>query len=113
MEKIESLEELDISGTAIRQPPSSIFLMKNLKELSFRGCKGPPSSTSCSWRFPFNLMLSSLSGLCSLTKLDLSDCNIQEGAIPRDICNLSSLEELYLSKNSFVSLPAFFLRWKS
>ncbi|KAH9725662.1 ADP-ribosyl cyclase/cyclic ADP-ribose hydrolase [Citrus sinensis] len=106
MEKIESLEELDISGTAIRQPPSSIFLMKNLKELSFRGCKGPPSSTSCSWRFPFNLMLSSLSGLCSLTKLDLSDCNIQEGAIPRDICNLSSLEELYLSKNSFVSLPA-------
>ncbi|KDO45460.1 hypothetical protein CISIN_1g001889mg [Citrus sinensis] len=106
MEKIESLEELDISGTAIRQPPSSIFLMKNLKELSFRGCKGPPSSTSCSWRFPFNLMLPSLSGLCSLTKLDLSDCNIQEGAIPRDIGNLSSLEELYLSKNSFVSLPA-------
>ncbi|KAH9782180.1 ADP-ribosyl cyclase/cyclic ADP-ribose hydrolase [Citrus sinensis] len=84
--QVESLEELDISGTAIRRPPSSIFLMKNLKALSFRGCNGPPSSASWYLHLPFNLtgkcscpvalMLPSLSGLCSLTKLDLSDCPV-------------------------------------
>ncbi|KAJ4712974.1 putative Disease resistance protein [Melia azedarach] len=114
--KVESLEELDVSGTAIRQPISSIFLLKNLKTLSFRGCKGPPASTSCFSCFlifvnlarssnPMGLVLPSLSALSSLTKLDLSDCNIGEGAIPSDLCNLLSLEELNLSKNNFVSLP--------
>ncbi|KDO42536.1 hypothetical protein CISIN_1g012027mg [Citrus sinensis] len=114
--QVESLEELDISGTAIRCPPSSIFLMKNLKTLSFRGCNGPPSSASCYLPFPINLMrrssdlgalmLPSLSGLGSLTKLDLSDCGLGEGAIPSDIGNLHSLKTLYLSKNNFVTLPA-------
>ncbi|KAK9205256.1 hypothetical protein WN943_015523 [Citrus x changshan-huyou] len=113
---VESLEELDISGTAIRRPPSSIFLMKNLKALSFRGCNGPPSSASCHLPFPINLMrrssdlgalmLPSLSGLGSLTKFDLSDCGLGEGAIPSDIGNLHSLKTLYLSKNNFVTLPA-------
>ncbi|XP_024954080.2 TMV resistance protein N-like [Citrus sinensis] len=114
--QVESLEELDISGTAIRQPPSSIFLMKNLRTLSFSECNGPPSSTSWHFHFPFNLMakssypvplmLPSLSGLCSLTKLDLRDCSLGEGVIPNDIGNLCSLKALYLSKNSFVRLPA-------
>ncbi|KAK9180199.1 hypothetical protein WN943_029406 [Citrus x changshan-huyou] len=114
--QVESLEELDISGTAIRRPPSSIFLMKNLRTLSFSGCNGPPSSTSWHLHLPFNLMgkssypvalmLPSLSGLCSLTKLDISDCNLGEGAIPSDIGNLCSLKELYLSRNNFVTLPA-------
>ncbi|KDO37931.1 hypothetical protein CISIN_1g047302mg [Citrus sinensis] len=51
--KVDSLEELDISGTAIRQ----------------------------------------LSRLCSLTKWDLSDCNlpVEGGEIPRDICYLCLL----------------------
>ena len=114
--QVESLEELDISGTAIRRPPFSIFLMKNLKALSFRGFTGPPSSASRYLPFftnlmqkstcPVALMLSSLSGLCSLTKLDLSDCGLREGAIPSDIGNLHSLKELRLSKNNFVTLPA-------
>ncbi|KAK9205242.1 hypothetical protein WN943_015509 [Citrus x changshan-huyou] len=114
--QVESLEELDISGTAIMCPPSSIFLMKNLKALSFRGCNGPPSSASCYLPFPINLMrrgsdlgalmLPSLSGLGSLTKLDLSDCGLGEGAITSDIGNLHSLKTLYLSKNNFVTLPA-------
>ncbi|KAH9781795.1 hypothetical protein KPL71_008615 [Citrus sinensis] len=111
--QVESLEELDISETAVRRPPSSIFLMKNLRTLSLFGCNGPPS-----WHLhlPFNLMgkssclvalmLPSLSGLRSLTKLDLSDCGLGEGAIPSDIGNLHSLNELYLSKNNFVTLPA-------
>ncbi|KAH9714411.1 ADP-ribosyl cyclase/cyclic ADP-ribose hydrolase [Citrus sinensis] len=114
--QVESLEELDISGTATRRPPSSIFLMKNLKTLSFSGCNGPPSTASCHLNLPFNLMrksscpvalmLPSLSGLCSLSKLDLGDCGLREGAILSDICNLHSLKELYLSGNNFVTLPA-------
>ncbi|KAH9781755.1 ADP-ribosyl cyclase/cyclic ADP-ribose hydrolase [Citrus sinensis] len=119
--QVESLEELDISGTAIRQPPSSIFLMKNLKELSCRGCKGSPSSASWFLRSPINLMRwssdpvalslpSSLSGLCSLTKLDISDYDLGEGAIPSSIGDLCSLEKLCLSRNSFVSLPASIYR---
>ncbi|XP_031249162.1 TMV resistance protein N-like [Pistacia vera] len=114
--QVESLEKLDLSETALRQPVSSIFVMKNLKELSFRGCKGPPSNSWCS-NFPFSLMsrrisdpmvlmLPSLSGSCSLTKLDLSDCNLQEGAIPSDFFgSLSSLWSLNLSRNNFVSPP--------
>ncbi|XP_052294995.1 TMV resistance protein N-like isoform X3 [Citrus sinensis] len=119
--QVESLEKLDISVTARRQPPSSIFLMKNLKELSCRGCKGSPSSASRFLRFPINLMRwssdpvalslpSSLSGLCSLTKLDISDCDLGEGAIPSSIGDLCSLEWLLLSGNSFVSLPASIYR---
>lgn len=52
------------------------------------------------------LRLTSLLGLCSLTKLDISDCNLGEGAIPSDIGSICSLKELYLSKNRFTSLPA-------
>ncbi|KAH9781778.1 ADP-ribosyl cyclase/cyclic ADP-ribose hydrolase [Citrus sinensis] len=122
--QIESLEQLDISGTAIRQPPSSIFFMKNLKELSFSGCKGSPSSTSWFMGFPMNLMRrssdpvalslpSSLSSLCSLTKLDISYCDLGEGAIPSSIGDLCSLERLLLSGNNFFTLPASINRLSS
>ncbi|KAH9725723.1 ADP-ribosyl cyclase/cyclic ADP-ribose hydrolase [Citrus sinensis] len=114
--QIESLEELDISGTAIRRPASSIFLMKNIKTLSFSGCCGQPSSTSWHLQFLFNwkrrssdlgaLSLISLSGLCSLSKLDLSYCDLGEGTIPSGIGSLYSLKKLYMSGNNFVSLPA-------
>ena len=109
----ESVEELDVSGTAIREVPSSIGLLKNLKVLSFTGCKGLSSFNSTSWYdlLPFSsrpkiadpMGLSSLSGLCSLTKLNLRDCNLRE--IPNDIGCLFSLEEIDLSENSFVCLP--------
>ncbi|GAY64451.1 hypothetical protein CUMW_233730 [Citrus unshiu] len=119
--QVESLEKLDISGTAIRQPPSSIFLMKNLKELSCRGCKGSPSSPSWFLGFPMNLMRrssdlvalslpSSLSGLCSLTKLDISYSDLGEGAIPSSIGDLCSLEKLCLGGNNFFTLPASIYR---
>ncbi|XP_031262885.1 TMV resistance protein N-like [Pistacia vera] len=113
--QVENLERLDLSGTAVRRPTSSIFFMNNLKKLSFRGCKGQPSSPWY-WPFPFNLMsgrrsdpiitlkLPSLLGLPSLTALDLSDCNL--GAIPSEVGNLVSLQYLHLGKNNFVSLPS-------
>ena len=111
---LEGLEELDVSGTAIREPPSSIFCLKNLKILSFQGCNGL-SSKSWSWKKPLNfllmtktsdlmgLVLPSVSGLCSLTRLNIRYCNLQ--AIPSDIGSLSLLEKLDLSGNNFVLIP--------
>ncbi|KAH9725779.1 ADP-ribosyl cyclase/cyclic ADP-ribose hydrolase [Citrus sinensis] len=116
-DRVESLEGLDSSGTALWNPVSSIFSMQNYQALSFLGSKLPQSSSSLYFPFPINSMqmrsshtvalrLTSLLGLCSLTKLDISDCNLGEGAIPSDIGNICSLKELYLSKNRFTSLPA-------
>ena len=96
--KVESLEEFDVSGTSIRQPPASIFFLKNLKVLSFDGCKRIAVN-------PTDQRLPSLSGLCSLEVLDLCACNLKEGALPEDIGCLSSLKSLDLSRNNFVSLP--------
>ncbi|XP_062017321.1 disease resistance protein RUN1-like [Rosa rugosa] len=132
----ECLEELDVSGTAIREPPPSIGLLKNLKELSCRGCKAAspkpwymrlpfglslersqdPSSKF--WNMiPFRLSLArtphptswaprSFASLRSLVKLDLTDCNLFEGAIPNDISCMASLTKLNLSRNHFASLPS-------
>ncbi|KAH9725851.1 ADP-ribosyl cyclase/cyclic ADP-ribose hydrolase [Citrus sinensis] len=116
-DRVESLEGLDSSGTALWNPVSSIFSMQNYQALSFLGSKLPQSSSSPYFPFPINSMkmrsshtvalrLTSLLGLCSLTKLDLSDCDLGEGFIPNDIGNLRSLKVLCLSNNSFVSLPA-------
>nr|POF00248.1 tmv resistance protein n [Quercus suber] len=110
---VESLEKLNVSGIALREPPSSVVMLENLKELSFRGCKGPPPKL---WNklFPFNLtprrsqnpvslFLPSLLGMCSLTSLDLKDCSLQ--TITNDIGNLSSISYLNLSENHFSCLP--------
>ncbi|XVE50270.1 hypothetical protein DITRI_Ditri01bG0148700 [Diplodiscus trichospermus] len=117
LQQVEFLEELDLSGTAIRKPPSFIFQFKNLKVLSFHGCKGPPSKLRPKFLSLFKLlhrgstnsmalMLPPMLGLRSLTKLSLSDCHLWEGTIPSDICHLSSLKELDLSGNNFIYLPA-------
>ncbi|KAK8329791.1 hypothetical protein V6Z11_A11G356000, partial [Gossypium hirsutum] len=55
-------------------------------------------------------MLPSLSGLSSLRELNLRDCNLCEGDIPRDISGLSSLIHLDLSGNNFISIPVSFTR---
>lgn len=120
--EIECLKELDLSGTALSELPSSIALMKNLEVLSFRGCKGPSPKSGHSFPHfgsfqrnspePTGLVPTSLSDWYSVRKLDLSDCIFCEGAIPDDIGCLSSLEELNLGGNNFVSLPAS-IRWLS
>ncbi|XP_040363545.1 TMV resistance protein N isoform X2 [Rosa chinensis] len=113
---IACLEKLDVSGSGIRKVPSFIRLLKNLKELSFARCK---AQSPKSWNMMFNpfqllrkkshiptgLSLTCLSGLHSLTYLDLSDCNLSEEAIPSDFGCLASLRILHLSKNQFVGLP--------
>ncbi|PRQ22127.1 putative toll-like receptor, P-loop containing nucleoside triphosphate hydrolase [Rosa chinensis] len=113
---VACLENLDVSGSGTRELPSSIGLLKNLKELSLAGCKAESPE---SWNMMFNpfqllrkrshipagLSLPCLSGLHSLTELDLSDCNLSEEALPSDFGCLSSLRDLNLSRNQFSRLP--------
>ncbi|XP_040363077.1 TMV resistance protein N isoform X2 [Rosa chinensis] len=108
---VEGLEELDISGTAIRQMPSSIVYHKNLKVLSCSNCDRQ-LSTSLLFRSSPSLcpalgMLSpsSFSGFSSLTSLNLSYCNLFDGAIPNNLDHLSSLKDLFLGGNNFTSIP--------
>ncbi|CDP20074.1 unnamed protein product, partial [Coffea canephora] len=111
-----SLKELYVDGTAISKLPSSILLLKNLKTLSFRGCKAKASrkcrAFSPSWlrgqksQNSTGLVFPSVSGLNSLAKLDLSDCNLSDKGLPCDLGSLSSLVELNLGKNNFTSISA-------
>ncbi|XP_040997963.1 disease resistance protein RUN1-like isoform X2 [Juglans microcarpa x Juglans regia] len=55
---------------------------------------------------PINLLLPrSFSWLSSVVSLDLSDCNLLDGAFPDDLSRLSSLQSLNLSRNGFICLP--------
>ncbi|XP_040997966.1 disease resistance protein RUN1-like [Juglans microcarpa x Juglans regia] len=55
---------------------------------------------------PINFLLPrSFSRLSSLVSLDLSDCNLLDGALPDDLDRLSSLHSLNLSGNNFTRLP--------
>ncbi|KAF7815232.1 TMV resistance protein N-like [Senna tora] len=119
----KAMEELDVSGTAIKEVPSSIFLLENLKFLSFKGCKGTSPRQAGNFPIPFgwkhklnnpsiSTMLtlpSSLPSLPLLKELDLSYCNLSDESLPKDLSNLSSLESLHLRGNNFVNLPATFI----
>ncbi|RVW45278.1 TMV resistance protein N [Vitis vinifera] len=93
---MRKLRELDLSGTAIEELPSSSSFehLKALKILSFNRCS------------KLNKIPIDVCCLSSLEVLDLSYCNIMEGGIPSDICRLSSLKELNLKSNDFRSIPA-------
>ena len=52
-----------------------------------------------------HLILNSSSDLSSLIFLDLSYCNLSDGAIPNDLGHLSSLEIVNLSGNKFARIP--------
>ncbi|XP_062018724.1 disease resistance protein RUN1-like isoform X1 [Rosa rugosa] len=113
---VACLEKLDVSGSGIREVPSFIGLLKNLKELFLAGFK---AQSPKSWNMMFNpfellrkrshiptrLSLPCLFSLHSLARLDLSDCNLFDEAIPSDFGCLASLRILKLSKNQFVKLP--------
>ena len=114
---LQRLAQLHADGTAITQPPDSIVLLRNLQVLIYPGCKilAPTSlgslfsfwllhrnsSNGISLRLP-----SGFSSFRSFTNLDLSDCKLIEGAIPKKIFSLISLKKLDLSRNNFLSIPA-------
>ncbi|KAK9944031.1 hypothetical protein M0R45_009615 [Rubus argutus] len=109
--EMECLEQLWISQTAIRELPFLLH-MKNLKTLDFSGSRVIRKHDVGFGRLlgrkslePVPLVLPSLRALCSLVALNLSDHNLCEGDIPDDIGCLSSLQQLNLSGNNFVTLP--------
>ncbi|CAL5416798.1 unnamed protein product [Camellia sinensis] len=113
---MESLTELLADGIAIKQLPFSIGQLKNLRSLSLKGCHRLFTPVSClsfilSWVFQrknpnsIRFLPSSISGWCSLTKLDLRDCNLSEEDFPVNFGNLSSLRALDLDGNNFCILP--------
>ncbi|XP_043715012.1 disease resistance protein RPV1-like isoform X2 [Telopea speciosissima] len=110
---MECLKELLADGTAIKQLPSSIWLLKNLRVFSLSGYKGSSLESwhSYLWslglrrKSPSSPLAASFSGLCSLKRLLLRDCSLSDGAIPHDFGSLCLLEELDLSYNRFSSLP--------
>nr|XP_023923960.1 TMV resistance protein N-like [Quercus suber] len=124
--KIGGLEELDLSGTAVTGLPSSIVHLKNLKVLSLSGCMGPSSkSFNKLTRFPLmqprrspnpmDMLERSLIGLCSLTKLDLSYCNVQTISNVLGCTHLRMLPKLplnieYIDATNCTSLETLSLR---
>nr|AAP44392.1 nematode resistance-like protein [Solanum tuberosum] len=102
------LEKLHCTHTAIHTIPSSMSLLKNLKRLSLRGCNALSSQVSSSshGQKSMGVNFQNLSGLCSLIRLDLSDCDISDGGILRNLGFLSSLKVLLLDGNNFSNIPA-------
>ncbi|KAL5560028.1 hypothetical protein UlMin_036239 [Ulmus minor] len=117
--QVEHLRSLDLSGTAIRELPSSIENLTGLLSLDLRNCKHLkelPSSIGKLTRLEDLLLkcvvgvppklkkFPMLSGLCSLTGLDLTDRNIRE--IPDWLGSLTSLVSLCLLGNDFERIPS-------
>lgn len=88
---LQSLHELDVAETAIRELPPSIVL-SNLAELSFKRCKLQDS---------MNLFML---GSCRIKNLNLTDCGIM--VIPDSLSNMSQLEIICLGGNNFESIPS-------
>jgi Leucine-rich repeat (LRR) protein len=109
-----ALKELLADRTAIKQLPSSLGLLKNLKTVLLSGYEGESSNSwlSCfsSWISPKSsvcksLLPASVSRLCLLKRLYLRQCNLSEDGFPIDLGSLSSLRDLNLSGNDFRNLP--------
>ncbi|TYI58379.1 hypothetical protein E1A91_D11G353300v1 [Gossypium mustelinum] len=120
---MESLETLILSGCSnLARFPEIGGKMEHLKTLHLSGCfKGPSYKSRPNLPSLFKVIqgrgtnpiapvLPLLSGLSSLRELKLRDCNLCEGDIPRVTSGLSSLTDLDLSGNNFISVPASLTR---
>ncbi|KAG8479608.1 hypothetical protein CXB51_029452 [Gossypium anomalum] len=98
--KMEHLKTLDLSSCYKIE-----YLPVNLQQIEFleKVIQGRRAN-------PMARMLPLLSGLSSLRSLNLRDCNLCEGDIPRDFSDLSCLMILDLSGNNFISIPASLTR---
>ncbi|KAL2335663.1 hypothetical protein Fmac_016876 [Flemingia macrophylla] len=116
----ETLEELNVSGTAIREVPSSIVHLKNLKRLYCIGCRGSTISWTLPLPFGINIKFGngpevspglnlppSISHLASIQILNLSYCSLSPSMIPNDLgASMPSLKDLNLRGNSFGNVDA-------
>ncbi|KAL6316907.1 hypothetical protein AAG906_023562 [Vitis piasezkii] len=112
---LKSLETFILSGCSkFKEFPENFGSLEMLKELyadeiAIGGCKGPSSTL---WLLPrrssnsIGSILQPLSGLRSLIRLNLSNCNLSDEPNLSSLGFLSSLEELYLGGNDFVTLPS-------
>ncbi|KAJ4833046.1 hypothetical protein Tsubulata_041093 [Turnera subulata] len=108
-----SLERLDLSGTGVKELPSSIGYLTHLSQLELGGCKMlwilPSSMCRLKniWRIgaceTACLPLLPLVGLRSLTSLELRSCYATQ--IPSSLSSLSWLTEVDLSNSNFEMLP--------
>ena len=83
---------------------SSNAIFETFKKIAFGRFQLLPLFSMSRNSDPMGLLSSSLSGLCSMTRLNLSYCNLKE--IPNDIGYLFSLKHLNLSGNNFGCLPS-------
>ncbi|XP_070663224.1 TMV resistance protein N-like isoform X1 [Malus domestica] len=117
--QMKSLSKLFVRGTTIEKLPiehlvglTKLSISKckrepfvNMKNLKFLRLSGQLAKPSDDWDL-LRLVLSSLYHLRCLKVLRLRYCDLGEGDIPNDIGCLSSLKELDLRGNNFVTLPA-------
>uniref|UniRef100_A0A2N9H7D3 TIR domain-containing protein n=1 Tax=Fagus sylvatica TaxID=28930 RepID=A0A2N9H7D3_FAGSY len=90
---IKGLEELTLSGTAIKELPSSVEGLTSLRFLTLRNCK--------------NLVClpSTICNLKSLRDLNLSGCSKFDN-LPENLGNIKGLEQLTLSGTAIKELPS-------
>ncbi|CAL2257424.1 unnamed protein product [Prunus armeniaca] len=91
MDKVESLNELNLFGTPIKELPASIGNLIGLTDLGLSGC-------------PIKELPASIGNLIGLTDLGLSGCPIKE--LPASIGNLIGLTHLRLFGCPIKELPA-------
>ncbi|KAH0750923.1 hypothetical protein KY290_030155 [Solanum tuberosum] len=96
---LEELEELYAGNTAIRRLPDSMIKLNRLKILSLKRTRKIKSEFATDMIFPCAYY-----GLKELKSLDLSGCILSGDKMFALTC-LTTLVELNLSRNKFVSLP--------
>nr|XP_023926108.1 disease resistance protein TAO1-like [Quercus suber] len=101
---MESLLNLHLHGTAIKELPSSTVRLQNVMGVCFSERQWPssPFDSLPTSLDPVGVLLRLLSSM-PIRDLDLRDCHLL--AIPNDIGCLSLLNALRLSGNDFISLP--------
>uniref|UniRef100_A0A7N2LQH1 ADP-ribosyl cyclase/cyclic ADP-ribose hydrolase n=1 Tax=Quercus lobata TaxID=97700 RepID=A0A7N2LQH1_QUELO len=105
MEQLTGLIKLDLTNCEkLSSLPRVIFSLASLSTLTLSGCsKLHKMQENLGNLKGLKELDMSGTGLCSLTRLNIRNCNLQ--AVPSDIGCLSSLEELDLSGNNFVFIP--------